>query len=196
MSSVGLVKLLREADVIPGQTGAEHVSEICSKIVPPITHAEHGFFTNGKIALIYDKEYTVNDENKIDGDPHFYLHEFQLILARIALETVGKSQEKKDDEKAIRTFLGQVLLIRTNAEIAEKKELPSINKGFVRRLAASYKDPKPRKSGAPEEQKIENKILDEEEDVNTDPENFNFDLNEIFKKFEKELPPIPEEIMM
>jgi hypothetical protein len=120
-----------------------------------------------------------------------------LILARIALETVGKAQEKKDDERAIRQFLGQNLLIRSNVEIAEKKELPSINKGFIRRLAASYKDPKPRKSGAPEEQKIENKVLEEDEDdFNTDPESLNIDMNDMFKKLDKELPKIPEEIEM
>jgi hypothetical protein len=32
MSSVGLVKLLREADIIPGLISPEHVSEICSKV--------------------------------------------------------------------------------------------------------------------------------------------------------------------
>jgi hypothetical protein len=38
---------------------------------------------------------SVNDENKFDGDPHYYFHEFQLFLARLAMETIGKGSDKK-----------------------------------------------------------------------------------------------------
>jgi len=76
MSSFGLVKLLKEADIVPGLVSPEHIGDIVVKITPAITIREHNFFHNNIICQIYDKDLSVNDEHKFEGDPHYFFHEF------------------------------------------------------------------------------------------------------------------------
>lgn len=100
----------------------------------------------------------------------------------------------------MRHFLSQNLLLRSNKELDEGKELPPINKAFVKRLAASYKEIKPKKTKDLEEEgKTEIGLdlgSDDYEEVIFDQEPIQIDIMDIFKKLEKELPKLPDEIKM
>jgi len=100
----------------------------------------------------------------------------------------------------MRHFLSQNLLLRSNKELEEGKELPPINKAFVKRLAASYKEVKTKKTKEIEEE-AKNEIgldlgSDDYEEVIFDQEPIQIDIMDIFKKLEKELPKLPDEIQM
>jgi hypothetical protein len=77
--------------------------------------------------------------------------------------------------------------------------LPPINKAFLKRLAASYKEGKGKRKEGEEEIKGEINInLEGEayEEVIFDQEPLPLDLVDVFKKLDKELPKIPDELKM
>jgi len=209
MTSFGLLKFLVDADVIPRLLGPENLNEIVQKITPPITIKEHNFFHNSTFSQIFDKDIPKVNEVPYEGDPHLYFHEFILVLARIAFETIGKGQDKKEDDKTLTKFFKEHLLIRNNTEIEQKKPLSEINRPFMRKLVQSYnqagQQKDTRKISMNEEYK-ENKDTFRENDLEMkeiddhdyilDAEPLGLELAEIYKKLDKELPKIPEELMV
>jgi hypothetical protein len=195
LNTLNFVRMLKEADVIPNIISIEQFAEMMSKIVPPIAFKEHGFYNNNIPTQIYEKDIPNNVESKYEGDPQFLFHEFQLVLARIAAEALGRHSEKKEDEKNIKQFFAQNLLIRDNEELTEK-ELPQINRPFLKRLILSYQpELKAKRLQMQEEGKasIEADMgLIDNGDPILDAAPMAIDFNDVFKRLDKDLPPLPE----
>ena len=177
------------------------------------------------MSQIFDKDLPKNNEVFYEGDPHLYFHEFQFVLGRIALETIGKGLDKKDDDKTLIKFFKEHLLIRSDQEFKQGKPLPEINRPFMRRLTQAYQSTnKGRKTsigkshantsahtgieeakenyeddyeeGEDEEAYDPNEYDDHNEEIVFSLEPLNLDLADIYKKLDKELPKIPDEILM
>lgn len=111
-----------------------------------------------------------------------------------------------DDDKTLIKFFKEHLLIRNNSEIQQKKPLPEINRPFMRKLVQAYSQTSAkdtRKGSMFEEIKEDTETLKEdgldakendEYDHLFELEPLNLELGEVYKKLDKELPKIPEEI--
>jgi len=202
MTSFGLIKFLVDADVIPRLLGPEALSDIVTKVTPPITIKEHNFFHNSTYSQIYDKDIPKSNEQFFEGDPHFYFHEFVLILARLAFETIGKGMDKKEDDKTLTKFFKEHLLIRNNSEIEQKKPLSEINRPFMRKLTQAYNQTATNRKGSMADDPNKNangdglNIKEDEDDYSYETEPVNLDLADLYRKLDKELPKIPEEILV
>ena len=154
MSSFGLIKFLKDADVIPNILSIEQMEEIMMKMLvknkiivflsnyqfkPAVSVKEHHFYSNSKLIHIYEKDIAKNEDPKYEGDPQLCFHEFQLILSRIAMDTYPKdiTTEKRDFDKPLYRFFNEILCIRPNDQI-KTKPLPNMNRKFFSILEASY----------------------------------------------------------
>jgi hypothetical protein len=92
MTTPALVRFLRDADIVPHLISIETFEEVMMKILPPTNSREHEFYSKAQVVHIYEKDDKVL--HKIEGDPTLLLHEFQLLLARIAFEHCYKDDIK------------------------------------------------------------------------------------------------------
>ena len=93
-------------------------------------------------------------------------------------------------------------MIRSNAEIEQKKPLSEINRPFMRKLTQAYNQNAANRKGSLADDPNKNanadglNIKEDEDDYSYETEPVNLDLADLYRKLDKELPKIPEEILV
>ncbi|KAL4463410.1 hypothetical protein ABPG72_017131 [Tetrahymena utriculariae] len=118
-STMSVLKLLIDANIMPTLITQEHYQDIQVRIVPPFNQLETLFYQQEQIKKIFEKDLGKKPiTSKTDGDPYISFFEFQMIFVKIALETTPKDQIKKekDVQDAICKFMQNVVQIRNKKQ--------------------------------------------------------------------------------
>jgi hypothetical protein len=93
----GIIRMLYDAEVIPGVLSLSQSHEIiCRNFPPQVINREFGFYSD----QIYQVFYNYNSHapfRQLDNDGGAHLYEFKLIMARLAIEVAPKDLLSKGD---------------------------------------------------------------------------------------------------
>lgn len=140
LSTFGMIKYLKEIEVIPNLISIEHFEDIMLKMIPQQKY--YTFYHTNRVRHMYEHSIDKDIDPKPEADPMLSFHEMVLILARIGVETFPKenADKKMSLDIPILAFFKDHLHLRSDKEIAEKKRPVELNKPFLKYLRSQMKD--------------------------------------------------------